>query len=334
MLTTGRTPQEVEVETPSGTRLRLGLVRQETGPGFAQCGVVKDAGDDIDATHGLEIRAEVRLFPGQGVEIKGGPGVGRVTSPGLPVPPGEWAINPVPRRMIAREVASLLPPGYGAEVTITVPGGEEVAARTYNPRLGIVGGISILGTSGIVEPRSQEAYKATVALAISVAAASGQKRLALCFGYLGEARAQALGFPPEAIVRTGDYMGFALEQCRTQGIPEALLVGHLGKLAKVAAGIFNTHFRYGDARMETLAALAGLHGAGPEVIQEVLGQDSAEAAGQVLNREGLGIVFDELAKRVVARASRLVGHALNIDCLVLNLKGEVLGGCPETLSIR
>src|SRR3972149_3635987 len=199
MLTTGRIPQGVEVETPSGTRLRLGLVRQETGPGFAQCG---------------------------GGEGGGGP------PPGPPAPPGEGATTPAPRRMIAREVASLLPPGYGAEVTITVPGGEEVAARTYNPRLGIVGGISILGTSGIVEPRSQEAYKATVALAISVAAASGQKRLALCFGYLGEARAQALGFPPEAIVRTGDYMGFALEPCRTQGIPEALLVGHLGKLAK------------------------------------------------------------------------------------------------------
>jgi cobalt-precorrin-5B (C1)-methyltransferase len=328
MLTTGKVVEQIEVETPSGVKLTLGIIGQSLSDGLVRCGVIKDAGDDPDVTHGAEIYAEVRLLRGQGVEIKGGTGVGRVTKPGLPLPPGEWAINPVPRSMIARDVGRLLPPGTMAEVTIAVPDGEKLAAKTYNPRLGIVGGISILGTTGIVEPRSVEAYKVSLSLEIRVAQACGHKKLSLCSGRIGEALSRgALGFPQEAIVIVGDQVGFALEECRRWGVEEVLLVGHIGKLAKVAAGMMNTHHHFGDARLETIAACAALCGATREVVSRVMAQDAAEAAVDILRRESLEATFDEVARRVVWRVGMLVGPSLRMDCLILNLKGEVLGKC-------
>ncbi|MDP6099971.1 MAG: cobalt-precorrin-5B (C(1))-methyltransferase CbiD [Dehalococcoidia bacterium] len=328
MLTSGRTPEQVEVETASGVKLTLNIVGQSLSDGLARCGVIKDAGDDPDVTHGTEIYAEVRLSHGQGVEVKGGTGVGRVTRPGLPLPPGEWAINPVPRSMIVRDAGALLPPGTRAEVTIVVPDGERLAAKTFNPRLGIVGGISILGTTGIVEPRSVEAYKVSLSLEIKVARAGGHKRLSLCSGRIGEALSRgALGFPQEAIIIVGDHVGFALEECRRWGVEEVLLVGHIGKLAKVAAGLMNTHHQSGDARLETIAACAALCGATRRVVSQVMALDAAEAAVDILRRESLEATFDEVARRVVWRIGMLVGPSVRLGCLILNLKGEVLGKC-------
>lgn len=328
MLTTGKKLDKIEVETASGVKLVLGLIGQSVGNGVARCGVVKDAGDDPDVTNGAEIYAEVRLLPGQGVDIKGGKGVGLVTKPGLAIPPGDWAINPVPRRMIARDVGQYLPPHLKAEVTIVVPEGEKLAQRTYNPRLGIVGGISILGTSGIVEPRSVEAYKTSLSLEIKVAQATGHEKLSICSGHLGEALSRnVLGFPREAIILVGDHVGFALEECRRWGITEALLIGHIGKLSKVAAGLMNTHYQFGDARLETIAACAAVCGASTELVASILAQNSAEAASEVLRQASLSSVFDEIARRVVWRASLLVGPSLRLGCYILNLKGEVLGRC-------
>lgn len=330
MLTSKEVVERVEVETPSGVRLTLGLIEPSWGDNWARCGVIKDAGDDPDVTHGHAIHAEVKLSPGEGVEIQGGVGVGKVTKPGLAVPPGEWAINPVPRRMIAQEVAALLPPGLKALVTIHVPEGEKLAPRTFNPRLGIVGGISILGTTGIVEPRSVDAYKDSLSLEIKVARASGHRRLSLCSGRLGEALSRdVLGFPPEAIIIVGDPVGFAVGECQRWGVEEVLLVGHIGKLAKVAAGIMDTHHRFGDARLETIAACAALCGASPAVVAQVLAQDTAEAAVDILARESLQATFDEIAKRVVWRLKLLPGLSLKLGCLILDLKGKVLGKCLE-----
>ncbi|MDP2744197.1 MAG: cobalt-precorrin-5B (C(1))-methyltransferase CbiD [Dehalococcoidia bacterium] len=336
MLTSGKPVSEVEVETASGVRLKLGVIPMQSGQaqdagGFARCGVIKDSGDDPDVTDGAEIYAEVKLVPGgEGVRILGGRGVGTVTKPGLPVPPGEPAINPVPRRMISAEVAALLPKDCGAEVTITVPDGERLAAMTFNPRLGIVGGISILGTSGIVEPRSEEAYRATLSLQVKVAKAAGLRKVALCPGYLGERFcSRDLGMPEDAIIRVGDHVGFALGECAKSGVEQVLLVGHVGKLVKIAVGIFNTHHTMGDARMETIAACAALCGAGQSVVKEIMAQDTAEATVAILRQHGLMAVFDSIAERVVQRASRLVqSRRVGIECVILDLKGEVLGRCP------
>jgi cobalt-precorrin-5B (C1)-methyltransferase len=334
MLGTGKPVSEIEVETASGSRLKLGVIGQELGRDFARCGVIKDAGDDHDVTHGAEIYAEVRLSPGEGIQLRGGRGIGTVTKPGLAVPPGEPAINPVPRQMILREVAAYLPPGKKVEVTIVVPQGKHLAAKTYNARVGVVGGISILGTSGIVEPRSLEAYKATLALQVKVARASGLRRLALCPGYVGERLCiQTLGIPGEAIIRTGDQVGFTLEECRQSGVEEVLLVGHLGKLVKVAVGIFNTHHSMGDARLETIASYATLQGASREVVGEIMAQDSAEATVSILRKNQLTPVFDQIAERVVERASKLVADGLKVECILLDLRGEVLGQCRQKKSI-
>lgn len=333
MLVNGKLLKRIQVKTPSGVKLNLPLIGQTIGQGFARCGVVKDAGDDNDVTHGAEVYAEVKAFPGEGVNIKGGVGVGKVTKPGLPIPPGEWAINPVPRKMIVEEVSRHLPPGYGAEVTISVPQGEKLAQKTYNPRLGIVGGLSILGTSGIVEPRSLEAYQTSLSLEIGVARAGGYQRLALCSGYLGERLCRdAWGFSETAIIRVGDFVGFALEECLKKGVSEVLVVGHIGKLAKVAAGLFNTHYKYGDARMETIAASAALCGARPEVVQELLSQDSAEATVAIIERERLEAAFDRIAERTTQRLNQLTGNRLKIECLILDLKGRILGKCLGTRS--
>ncbi|MFQ5827178.1 MAG: cobalt-precorrin-5B (C(1))-methyltransferase CbiD, partial [Dehalococcoidia bacterium] len=220
------------------------------------------------------------------------------------------------------------------EVTIVVPNGERLAAKTYNARVGVVGGISILGTSGIVEPRSLEAYKATLALQVKVARACGLKRLALCPGYLGERFCiQTLGLPGEAIIRTGDQIGFTLEECRQNGVEVVLLVGHLGKLVKVAAGIFNTHHSMGDARLETIASYAALHGAGRDMVEEIMAQDSAEATVAILRRHQLTPIFDQIAERAAERASQLVAGGLGVECILLDLKGEVLGQCRQRRSM-
>ncbi|MEE8473217.1 MAG: cobalt-precorrin-5B (C(1))-methyltransferase, partial [Dehalococcoidia bacterium] len=172
-----------------------------------------------------------------------------------------------------------------------------------------------------------------LALQVSVARAAGLPRLALCPGYLGERFCVGtLGLPREAVIRTGDHIGFALEECRESGLQGVLLVGHLGKLVKVAAGIFNTHHKVGDARMETIASYAALQGAGREVIAEIMEQDSAEATVAILRKHGLMPAFDRIAERVVERASRLVAGGLGVECFLLDLKGEVLGQCPAKRS--
>lgn len=330
MLSAGKKIERVEVKTPSGVELNLELIDQEVGEDFARCGIVKDAGSDPDVTHGAKIYAEVRFSNKKGVTIKGGKGVGIVTKCGLAVPVGEYAINPVPRRMIYQEVHKYVPQGKGAEVIISVPQGEELAKRTFNPRLGIVGGISILGTTGIVEPKSVDAYKTSLALLLNMARASGVKKVVLTPGHIGERFCkERLGLPDEAIVQMGDQAGFMLKQCVKKGIKEVLLAGHIGKLVKIAAGIFNTHSKFGDARLETIAAYAGLCGADQEVIKDILSQNLAEATVEILRKNGLLSCFDEIARKIVLRASEFVDNKLKISCILLSLKGEILGSAPK-----
>lgn len=330
MLLTKELQDRVEVQTPSGVRLSLPVVAPEIGEDYARCGVVKDSGDDPDATHGVMICATVRFSGTRGVTIKGGKGVGLVTKPGLAIPVGEHAINPTPREMIHREVGRLLPENQGMEVMITVPNGEALAEKTFNPRLGILGGISILGTTGIVEPKSIDAYTTSLSLELDVLRASGSAKAALVLGYVGERFCKkALHLPDNSFVKIGDHVGFMLEQCEKKGIKEVLLVGHIGKLVKVANGQFNTHYRFGDRRIETIAHHARRCGAGPEVIEAILQETTAEATIGILREKGLVKVFDEIAREVVLKARKLVEGKLRVRCILLSLKGEVLGSHDE-----
>ena len=325
MLTSGKIVETVEILTASGAELNISLSDMEIGDGFARCAVIKDSGDDPDITNGAKVFAEARFSGQPGIILKGGKGVGRATKPGLAVAVGEWAINPVPRKMILRELKPYIEK-KGFEVTISVPRGEELAKQTFNPRLGIEGGISILGTTGIVEPKSLAAYKASLSLQLDVIKASGSSRAALVPGYVGEKFCkEVLGINDDIIVKTGDHIGFMFEECAKKGIKEVVFAGHIGKLVKVANGQFNTHCQHGDGRVDTIARYARLAKAPENIIQELSSQETAEAAGEILKKNNLTAVFDLLAEAVVEKLNELVNSALKINCYILSLQGEALG---------
>lgn len=338
-LISGEAPLVVDVELPrsnrpyGGTRIRVPVESVTIGDGAAVARVVKDAGDDRDITNGAIIAARVSFAATPGIILRGGPGVGRVTLPGLPVPVGEAAINPVPARMIRRELEALMPAGHGFDVQISVPDGETLAQKTWNPRLGIEGGISIIGTSGVVEPKSSDAFVRSFAAHIVAARKRGWTRIVITPGYVGERYLfEHVGVSERVVVTVGDHIGDALDRVARSGFSEIVVVGHIGKLAKVAAGLFNTHSAFGDARLETVAAAAGACGASPDTVREILGLTMAEAAIDIVRNAGVEAAFELVAKRVVERCRTRVGEGLEVGCVLLALDATVLASHPASVT--
>jgi len=322
----------VEVRLPAGAPLSLAVHDQELTPDRVRCSVVKDAGDDPDVTDGIKVFSEVRWSDREGVVIEGGLGIGRVTRPGLAVPVGEPAVNPTPRAMIERDLTEILPPERGFHVTLSIPGGEKLASRTWNPRLGIEGGLSIIGTTGIVEPKSTAAYTASIDAAIGMAAALDPRTVFLVPGYVGERAVSTLLAPPSgSVVRVGDHVGFSLEACAARSVGRIVLAGHVGKVAKVAAGLFDTHSRAGDARLETLAACAAAEGADAGLVREILDLDLAEASVEILESRGFAGAFRLVAERAARRSAALIEGRSEVAVMVLDLEGRFLGGGPGDL---
>lgn len=289
--------------------------------------VKKDAGDDPDVTHGLCICAEVALTnaPDGRVEFIAGEGVGHVTLPGLKIPPGEPAINPVPRSMIRDAVQSVLGDA-GVRVTISIPGGDVVARKTFNPRLGIVGGLSILGTTGIVKPMSEDAIKDSLTAELGVKAASGRKALVYAFGETGEQQLrQACGLPADACIQVSNYVGFMIEQAVNAGIEKILVGGHAGKMIKLAAGIMQTHSRTADGRMETLCAYAALAGAPLELLRAVMACKTTEAAMRILTDNGLHGVWENLAQAAAGKCTLYARGTIQVQAVMLDQQGRILG---------
>lgn len=333
MLVRQKKIESVEVELPIGEKKKFFLMDQEIDKSYARCSVIKDAGQENDVTDDIKICCEIRKTDTKGLTIKGGRGVGIVTKPGLSVPVGEYAINPVPRQKILRDVSRILPVDKGFIIEISVPKGEEIAKKTYNPRLGIKGGISILGTTGIVEPKSQDAYKTALSLQLNVAKAGGHKVVFLASGYIGEELLKSrFKIKEEAIIKIGDYVGFMLKQCVEKCIPRVVLIGHIGKLAKAAAGLFNTHSKFGDARLETIAAYAASCGANSEIVNKILKLRLAEEAVEILKKDNLMLTFNRIAKRVMERANEYCQGKLELACILLSLKGEIIGEEPEDIT--
>lgn len=310
----------VEIATPAGIILSLPVCAVERNEQVVSCAVKKDAGDDPDITDGLLIWASARRIP-EGIKITGGPGVGIVRLPGLSVQPGEPAINPVPRRMITEEVQKVLPAGEGVEITISIPGGEEIAQKTFNPRLGIEGGLSVIGTSGLVEPMSEEAWQESLRLELKQLAARGINRVILVPGNYGyDFACAALGLKGQPLVKFSNYAGFILKTAAALEFREILLVSDLGKLVKVAAGIFHTHSSVADARMEIMAAYAGALGAGQELIRRVLEMNTTGAALEVIEEAGIRGLPQMVAERAAKKAAEHIHNRAALGTVVFSGK--------------
>jgi len=320
----------VKIGCSTGEEIEIPIKKCEViAVSTARASVVKNAGDDAkyDVTHGIEICATVSFHQGTGIIVKGGEGVGMVTKPGLQVRVGEPAINPVPKRMIIESVREVLPSNISAEIVISVPDGAKVANRTFNPKLGIVGGISILGTTGIVKPRSLSAFIASAVGQIDVAVAQGHKRLVLVPGNIGERIAkQLLETPTDAIIQTGDFMGYMIKKAVEKGVKEIVILGHPGKLVKLAAGIFNTNYRVADARREVVAAYAAMAGASRNVIEIIMEANTTDEMAEILEHFKLSeVTFNLIANAVKDRVTKKISGEVKVSTAIVSLDGRVLG---------
>lgn len=298
------------VRTPSGTCLELPVSLIDRTDSAVCCAVRKDAGDDADVTDGLMILARVELA-GERIRIEGGEGIGRVTRPGLDQPVGEAAINHVPRQMIREALSeAALQAGYGGglRAVISAPGGEQIAQKTFNPRLGIEGGISILGTSGIVEPMSDQAVIDTIRAQIRMRMAEGEKTVYITPGNYGEEFIrEKTNLCLDSFVKCSNFIGDALDIAQEYGAERILLIGHIGKLVKLGCGIMNTHSRFADARMETLSACILLAGGPAGTARAVLSCNTTEDAVELMREDGcLDAPMKLLADRIEDAMSRRV----------------------------
>jgi cobalt-precorrin-5B (C1)-methyltransferase len=320
---------EIETTLPNGTRVTFAVHRCELADAHAICSVIKDAGDDPDCTHGAELVADVELRSEPGIEIRGGPGVATVTKPGLGLEVGAPAINPVPRRNLTEMVEEELcgSPWRGAIVAVSVPGGERMAEKTTNARLGLLGGISILGTTGIVKPYSTAAYKASVVQAIDVAKARGATEVVLTTGGKSEAYAMQLlpHLTEEAFIQVGDFVGVGLRHAARRGIARATIVGMMGKLSKMAAGKLMTHAAGSEVDMSLLADLATELGAPEDLRAEILAANTARHVLELASKRGLVGITSLVCRRVVRHATRHVGGGLEVRAWLVDFNGSLLG---------
>ncbi len=330
LLLTGEALPAVRVDTPAGVSVEAELLDHAAGPGWASCAVRKDGGDDPDVTNGTLIFARAERSDTPGVTIDGGAGVGRVTRPGLDQPVGAAAINSTPRRMICRQTeAEMVRAGYpgGVAITISVPEGEALAGRTFNPRLGIEGGISILGTSGIVRPMSEAALIDSLYLEQDIARAAGVENLLVTPGNYGDTFAEeTLGLDLTHRCTCSNYLGHAIDHAAGLGFRSLLLVGHLGKLIKVAAGSMNTHSKVADGRRETLTAHAALAGGGPELLRTLFACPTTDAGVELLKEAGLlEQVMGSIARALEEVLKHRAGPELAIEAVFFSNQYGLLG---------
>ena len=323
MLLTGKRKESVSILTPKGIALTLKVREIDMNRDRTACAIEKDGGDDPDITKGALIFAQVSRSDTPGITIDGGTGVGRVTKRGLDQPVGSAAINSVPRQMIREnleEVCRLADYHGGLKVVISVPEGERLAQKTFNPRLGILGGISILGTTGIVEPMSEKALVDTIRVELRQRRADGGEYVLLTPGNYGsDFIRDGLGLDPQRAVLTSNFIGDALDICKELDFRGVLLVGHIGKLVKLAGGMMNTHSKYGDCRMEILASMAGACGLSPRRIGEMLECATCDDALRIAGEEGLtGPLLQRLAARVDFMLKNRAGAGMTIGAILFS----------------
>ena len=304
MLLSGKVIENITVITPSGNSVTVGLTDIKKENDYVSCAVQKDSGDDPDVTDKILVYSTVS-YEKSGITVDGGEGVGRVTKKGLKQQIGEAAINPVPRKMIEEQLktaASDYSYDGGLKAVISVPMGIQIAKKTFNPRLGIEGGISILGTTGIVEPMSEQALIDTISVELDVRKAQNEEFIIVTPGNYGQDFLRDnLGIAVDKCVKCSNFIGDTIDMCIEKGFKSMLLVGHIGKLSKLGCTIYNTHSRYADGRMEAFALCAALCGAEREVLENILGCITTDAALEILKKER---IFDENNKMLEKRIDR------------------------------
>ncbi|AFJ46581.1 cobalt-precorrin-5B (C(1))-methyltransferase CbiD [Shimwellia blattae] len=320
---------QVSITTPSGVVLNLNVEQPHIEGQQAVAAIRKDGGDDIDATHGMLIFARVRLNHSGTISLQGGDGIGKVTRNGVGLAIGEPAINRTPRQTIEAAVREAIGPARGAEVEIFAPEGEARAQKTYNARLGILGGISIIGTTGIVTPMSEESWKRSLALELEVKHAAGLNRVILAPGNHAERFVRdQLHLDGESVVTMSNFVGYMIQEAVRLGFSQIVLLGHPGKLIKIAAGIFHTHSHIADGRMETLVAHLALMGAPHPVLVAVSECDTTEAAMEVISAAGLQAIWPLLARRICQRVEEMLRYTRNpprCDAVMFAFDNQVLG---------
>lgn len=330
MLLSGEVIQQVRLMTPKGVELDLEVEQIERRQHGVRCAVRKDSGDDPDVTNGIYVYAEVRKEPEQGIYLDGGEGIGRITKKGLEQPVGAAAINRVPRKMILEAVKEQsIRYGYqgGLSVIISAPEGKKLAAKTFNPRLGIENGISILGTSGIVEPMSEKALTDTIFLEMKMLKENGIDRCCVVPGNYGrDFLAEQLGVDTDQAVKCSNYIGETIDAAVNLEMRSLLLIGHIGKLIKVAAGVMNTHSRQADCRMEVLAAYAAAEGASAECVQAILSCITTTEALELLKEKGiLSGVMERVMERIDFHLRHRAGGSLQVEAIVFSTEDGILG---------
>lgn len=320
---------QVSIVTPSGVALFLNVEQPLIEGQQASAAIRKDGGDDIDATHGMLIYARVSLNDGGVIRLDGGEGVGRVTRNGVGLPVGCAAINKTPRQTIEQAVRDVIGPNRGAEIVIFAPEGEERAKKTYNDRLGIKGGISIIGTSGIVTPMSEESWKRSLSIELEMKRANGLKKIILVPGNHGERFvSQQMSIDGDYVVTMSNFVGYMLQEAVRLGFRHVVLVGHPGKLVKIAAGIFHTHSHIADGRMETLISHLALMGAPVELLQAVDRCDTTEAAIELIAERGWQAVYHQIARKICFRVDQMLRFSSDkpkCDAVMFSFENQVLG---------
>ncbi|MEO5322468.1 cobalt-precorrin-5B (C(1))-methyltransferase [Mesorhizobium sp. CC13] len=333
-LKTGVFPDPVEIVLPGGQAVAFTLARHERGDDWAMAGIVKDAGDDPDVTHGALVMSTVRPgAAGSGVVFRAGKGVGTVTRPGLPIPPGEASINPVPRKMIAGVVSEVLGEGADVEVEISVAGGEEMALKTLNPRLGILGGISILGTTGIVIPYSCSAWIHSIHRGVDVARAMGFDHVAGSTGNASEMAVQKFhGLHEVQLIDMGDFVGGMLKYIRAHPVPKVTIAGGVAKMTKLAQGLLDLHSSRGSADLDGLAGVAVEAGADAELESRIKGANTVAEAFIEAKKAGIAI-GDAVASAAWRTAASVFDNPdIAVEILVFNREGELRGHAPFAAS--
>ena len=320
---------QISIVTPSGVTLQLNVEEPLIHGAQASAAIRKDGGDDVDATHGMLIYAQVKLRSDAHIAITGGPGIGKVTQKGVGLPVGSSAINKTPLQTIEAAVREVLGPERGADVLIFAPEGEERALRTYNGRLGIEGGISIIGTTGIVTPMSEESWKRSLAIELEQKRANGLDKVILVPGNHGERFvSEQLQADTQLVVTMSNFVGYMLQEAERLAFRHVTMVGHLGKLIKVAAGIFHTHSHIADGRMETLVTHLVLAGAPNAFLQQIYRCPTTEAAMELIAQAGYESVYDAIAVRIVERVQQMLRYSpqpFTCDVILFSLDNQPLG---------